>query len=182
MNPKTRSRLVLLGIVVLFFVPFVTAAFLRFSGWQPAHTRNFGELIAPPLELQEIALMRADGTPYAYEPLERVWQVIILPPADCGESCVQLSDALYRVWMGEGRKADKVRFLWFGELPSAAPAFPALVPMRDSPALRAALPGMQAGAEGLPVFLIDPKGFGVMHYPAGFDPSGLRKDLGRLIK
>lgn len=182
MTPETRSRLALIGIVALFLAPFLVAVWLRFSGWQPQHTRNFGTLIQPPLELQSIALTRADGSAYAYEPLERIWQVVVLPPPDCGKPCLRLADALYRVWMGEGRKADKVRILWFGPLPAEVAAFPALIAMQESPALRAALPGMQPTPEGLPVFLIDPKGFGVMHYPPGFEPRGLLKDLGRLIK
>ena len=34
----------------------------------------------------------------------------------------------------------------------------------------------------LAVYLIDPNGFLVMRYAQGFDPSGLRKDLARLLK
>ena len=32
------------------------------------------------------------------------------------------------------------------------------------------------------VWLVDPHGYLVLHYPAGFDPNGLRRDLSRLIK
>lgn len=32
------------------------------------------------------------------------------------------------------------------------------------------------------LWLVDPHGYLVMHYPAGFDPSGLRKDLARLVR
>jgi len=186
MTKQTRSRLLLLLILVAFMTPFIAAVVMRFSGWEPDRTRNFGELLEPPLALQHIDLHRADGTPYPHEPLERRWQVVVLPPEDCGRPCLVLADALYRVWLGEGRKAAKVRVLWFGEVPAGIAEYQAFIPMRDSPELRAAmpiaapLPGAESGA--LPVYLIDPKGFLAMHYPPGFDPSGLRRDLGRLIK
>ena len=36
--------------------------------------------------------------------------------------------------------------------------------------------------ESLPVYFVDPGGFLVMRYAPGFDPSGMRKDLARLLK
>jgi hypothetical protein len=39
-----------------------------------------------------------------------------------------------------------------------------------------------ASAEAVPVYLIDPSGFVALHYRAGFDPTGLKKDLGKLLK
>jgi hypothetical protein len=35
---------------------------------------------------------------------------------------------------------------------------------------------------GVQVWLVDPHGFLVLRYREGFDPSGLRKDLSRLIR
>jgi hypothetical protein len=182
MNPRTRSRLLLVGIVVMFMLPFFAAVVMRFSGWEPERTRNFGQLLEPPVDVSPIAIQRADGSDYAYQPLERSWQVMVFPPADCGQPCLVLADALYRVWLGEGRKAAKVRILWFGEVPEQAARYPALIPMRDAPALRERMPGLGESSDALPVYLVDPSGFLVMRYPPGFDPSGLRRDLGRLIK
>ena len=90
-------------------------------------------------------------------------------------------DALQRVWVSEGRHADKLKVLWFGELPDGAPEFGGLVAMQPSPGLQALLPDV-ARADALPVYLADPNGYLVLRYPAGFNPSGLRKDLGRVLK
>ena len=43
-------------------------------------------------------------------------------------------------------------------------------------------PHLPAAPDALPVYLIDGRGFLVMRYAPGFDPSGLRKDLARLLK
>ncbi|GIX38143.1 MAG: hypothetical protein KatS3mg127_1382 [Silanimonas sp.] len=182
MNPVLRSRATLLLVVALFFVSFGIAVFLIFSDWRPTATRNAGELLQPPVELGVLGLSHADGRPYPeWESERRLWRVVVLPPPDCGEPCLQLSDMLYRVWVSEGRYADRLQVLWFGEVPAQAPEYRAFLPMTPSPALRAKLPA--AHVEGsLAVHLIDPNGFLVMRYEPGFDPTGLRKDLARLLK
>ena len=106
---------------------------------------------------------------------------LLQPPADVRAITPTLLDALHRVWLSEGRHADKVEVLWFGELPAGAPAFSGLVPMQPSAALQAKLPDL-ARADALPVYLADPNGYLVLRYAPGFNPSGLRKDLGRVVK
>ena len=182
MTSRLRSRSTLLLVVALFFTSFGIALYLIYSGWRPTATRNAGELLQPPVELGTLGLQRADGTSYPeWEPDRRLWRVVVLPPAGCGEPCLKLSDSLYRVWVSEGRHADRVQVLWFGEVPAQAPAYRAFQPMAASPALRATLPASHEDGS-LAVYLIDPNGFLVMRYAPGFDPSGLRKDLARLLK
>jgi len=178
---KLRSRLVLLLVAAMFLGSFAVAATLFFGGWKPAQTRNVGEMLDPYPDLRDVALLHADGRPFDWEPLERRWHVIVAPPADCGAPCVQLLDALDRVRRSEGRHADRLRVLWVGDLPAGAPAFEGLVPLRANAALQARLPDV-ARADALPVYLADPNGWLVLRYPPGFEPAGLRKDLGRVLK
>jgi len=180
-SQKTRSRLTLLLIAVFFLGSFGIAAALFFGGWKPSQTRNIGEMLDPYPDLRGIALQRADGQPWQWQPANRHWHIVVAPPADCGAPCAQLLDALHRVWLSEGRHADKVEVLWFGELPADAPEFSGLVPMQPNAALQAKLPD-QATSDALPVYLADPNGYLVLRYAPGFNPSGLRKDLGRVVK
>lgn len=182
MTPRTRSRIALVVIVVLFFSSFGVALYLFYSGWQPIGTRNYGSFITPPVDLSEQRLVRADGEDYPWEPGEGVWRVVAMPATDCRpEVCREMVDALRRVWVLEGRHADRLHVLWFGDVPSDSAVFRNLFPMRADATIEAALPE-QAGAEAMPVFVTDPSGYVVLHYPAGFDPSGLSRDLRRLIK
>ena len=48
-------------------------------------------------------------------------------------------------------------------------------------ALAARLPDA-ARPDALPAYLADPNGYLVLRYAPGFNPSGLRKDLGRVLK
>jgi hypothetical protein len=178
---QTRSRLILLLIAAMFLSSFGLAAFLRFSGWQPSHSKNFGELLQPPRDLSGQHLLRADGQPYDWRPETNTWRITVVPAPDCAQACVALLDRLHRVWQSEGRQAERVDVLWFGALPPGAPTFRKLVPMQTSAAVAAALPEAASG-ETVPVYLIDPSGFLVMHYRAGFAPADLRKDLAKLVK
>jgi hypothetical protein len=92
-----------------------------------------------------------------------------------------MHDVLHRVWLSEGRHAEKLHVLWFGEVPEGAAAYSGFVPMQPSAGLAALLPDTIA-PDALPAYLADPNGYLVLRYAPGFDPSGLRKDLGRVLK
>ena len=180
-SSKTRSRATLLIVAAMFLGSFGVAAALFFGGWRPESTRNFGEWFEPYRDLRGIALVRADGTPFAWAPVERGWSIVVAPPADCGAPCVELLDVLDRLRRSEGRHADRLQVLWAGEVPAGAPAFDGLVPLQPSAALQAELPDV-ATPQSLPVYLADPNGWLVLRYAPGFDPSGLHKDLSRVLK
>ena len=77
-----RSRLVLLLIVAMFFGSFGVAAFLRFTGWTPAHTRNFGQLLEPPIDVNDVSLVLSDDTHWQWKNDDRRWTALLrLPPA-----------------------------------------------------------------------------------------------------
>ena len=175
-----RSRLVLLLIAAAFLGSFGVAALLRFAGWQPQGKRNHGELLQPPLNLAGNALVRADGSRFEWHPERNTWRFLVAPAPGCTQACTRTLDSLHRLWLSEGRKAERVEVLWFGELPPG-PRFRALLPMRADAALAAQLP-QAATAEALPVYLVDPDGYLVLHYRPGFELGGVRKDLGKLVK
>lgn len=181
MTRKTRSRTILLLIAVLFFGSFGAAGVLRFSGWMPRGSTNYGTLLAAPVDLRDVAVGASDGASYPWKSPQMLWRIAVFTPPDCAAPCVDLSHALERVWRTEGRHAARLHVLWFGPLPEGAASFRNLLPMRDAPEIRARLAG-QAGAGELPVYLIDPHGFLVMRYDSGFDAAGLRRDLGKLLK
>src|SRR5690606_16107036 len=113
--------------------PFVAALLLRFGGWQPGETRNYGELLQPPVDFREQTLQRDDGNAYPWQPELRHWRMLVVPPPDCGRACVELADQLRRVWLSEGRHADKLELLWMGEWPAAAEDFDNRVLIDDAP-------------------------------------------------
>lgn len=181
MTKQLRARIVLVAIALIFFGSFGAAGLLRFSGWQPSGRTNYGELLATPIDASHVRLERVDGSAYIWRAQPHIWRIVVFAPADCAAPCIELASALEKVWRTEGRHADRLHVLWFGEISESAPRFRNLFVMRESAELRERV--AQAGTlDGLPVHLIDPNGFVVLRYPPGFDAAGLRRDLGRLIK
>ena len=74
-----------------------------------------------------------------------------------------------------------MHLLWVGDLPAAGPRPSALRVLQPSSELRAGLPRSDDPG-GAVIYVLDPNGFVVLRYPPGFDPSGLRSDLARLLK
>jgi hypothetical protein len=185
---RRNNRFVLLAIFILFLGGLIVAGALRFSGWQPAGTRNNGELLHPPGDLRALVPKLADGSAYAWSPGARLWRIVVAPPARCSEACVALARDLDTVWRLFGKDADRVHILWLGEPPAGAVRNAATRVVVPSAQLRAGLPrpdsapGEAARAGAAVVYVIDPNGFVVLRYAPGFDPAGLRADLAKLLK
>ncbi|MBE2292121.1 MAG: hypothetical protein J0L89_06320 [Xanthomonadales bacterium] len=178
---RTRGRLILVALFVLFFGSAFGAGLLRLSGWMPAGLKNHGELLQPPADLRGLQLSLADGSPYAWNPGARTWRILAVPPQACDAECARVLAELDKVWRLFGHNADKVEVLWLGPLPAGTPALPEVRQLGDDPALRAALP-RTGDPTGIPLYVIDPNGFVVLRYPPHADPAGLRTDVARLLK
>lgn len=174
MSGKQRSRWPLAILVVAFLLPFVTAVVLRFGGWQPGQTRNFGDLLNPPVSMEGTQAQNGDGEPWSFVNQEQEWTMLVRSASDCDASCRSALEVLPNVRRSMGRHAGRLHLFHVGK--SAEPEMPILQLTGEPPALAEVPPA------GIEVWLVDPHGFLVMHYPSGFDPSGLRKDLSRLIR
>ena len=104
-------------------------------------------------------------------------------PVDPAQICTDLIASLDKVWQLQGRKADRLDVLWFGDVPAGATPFRRFVPMRRDSTLVSHLPDAQPNARGEPpLYLIDPSGFLAMRYAPGADVAGVREDIARLLK
>ncbi len=182
MNPQQRSRLMLILLLVAFGAPFIVAVVLRFGGWQPGSTRNYGELVQPPQDWSALTLKETSGADYPWDPQARRWHLLVLPPAPCGDLCLEQAELLHRLWLSEGRRADKLDVLWPGHWPDGLERFGGLHEIALPEALRAQVPVTATDDAGMALALIDHNGFLVMTYAAGFEPSRMRRDLDRLVK
>ncbi|HYM86100.1 MAG TPA: hypothetical protein VET30_05130 [Pseudoxanthomonas sp.] len=176
-----RGRWILVLIFLLFFGSIFGAGILRFSGWQPQGTKVHGEMLRPAVDARAVVPKLAAGGDYAWQPAERMWRIVVAPPASCTTACAKLASDLDVVWQLFGNKADHVQILWIGSLPAGAPDTVSRRLLQPTPELMRALPRVDDPA-GVPVYVIDPNGFVILRYAPGTDPGFIRADVSKLLK
>lgn len=182
MSGQRSNRIKLVAIGALFALPVVVAWLLHQAGYEPKAERNHGTLLAPPQDYNDVVATDTAGAVVDWNTADGVWHVLLRAPARCDATCVAAIDGLHRIWIGLGRKAARVEMLYVGTPDEAARAALAAFPqMRVVTLAPDRLP--PAAQDGAPAaWAVDPNGWLVLHYDAGFDPVGLRKDLARLIR
>lgn len=181
MTPRTRNRIGLILILLLFAAPLVTAYVLNAFGWRPAGMRNYGTLIEPPQDLTTARIVYDDGSALAWKDAEWSWTVFAIPASPCVATCLERVDELRRARLTLNQNAYRVRVVVLGELP--ADARDAMKPVRAARDLDGRLDSLRpAGAGELALAIADPHGYLVLRYPVGYDANKMRKDLARLVK
>jgi hypothetical protein len=194
---RTRSRLSLLLLLAFFAAPVVLAwlAFYVFPEWRPAGTSNHGQLITPlrPLPAFEVETLSGDRIDETF--LRGKWTLVYLVQGACAEPCVRQLYNLRQVRLAQGKNIDRIQRLMLWERADLRPGqrteltehFPGQVmvalPDRVPPELLETFvldeqDPMRAGR----VYLVDPLGNLMMSYQPEDEPSGMIKDLERLLK
>lgn len=182
MLPRNRNRLGFILIVLLFAAPVITAWVLHESGWEPSATRNYGELIEPPQDLNGARFMLADDKALAWKDANWSWTIFALPGPGCATHCLARLDELRRVRLTTNQAMRRVRIVVLDQ--ALAPATLAvLAPIALAHDVDEKLAHLHPLArDEVAVAFADPHGFLVLRYDAGYDANKLRKDLARLVK
>lgn len=189
-NPR-KTRLTLLAIIAVFAVPMIAAYLYRPSGEPASH----GTLIEPPRPLQEFQMTGLDGEPAGLDELKGKWTLLYIGGQECGELCRSRLYNIERVRLTQGKHMDRVQSLYLAPesmqdrmVADTLVEYDGVEGYRISrTALQAMAPGFDwhnATGPGIPerVYIVDPLGNLMMIYPGSADPSGMKKDLERLLK
>lgn len=178
-SPSAKATL--LGLGILFLFPLVMA-WLMYSGiidYRPGKTSNRGTLVQPPVQARW-------PEPFEQLGLEGAWILIYTLPEECNEACLEDRTGLRQVRRALGRGADRVQTVYVTQVNLSHPSVkensgldPGALVVQDSSGI---LSGQLAEIGGSGIFLIDPLGNIIMHYPRGSNPDDIRKDLERLLK
>ena len=184
---KTSGRKILLGMAVIFVLPFTIAATLHLLNVHPS-SRSYGELVNPPKPLQISVLHDAQGKAISSQQWLKKWSIVTVATSTCAEPCLTQIHLLKQVNIALDKDAKRVqRVLIMPTLPNTEAIstlqkqYPELVILSGADAETVQFATQFSGAVGS-VYLVDPLGNLMMRYPQNMNPKGMLTDLKKLLK
>jgi cytochrome oxidase Cu insertion factor (SCO1/SenC/PrrC family) len=185
-DPKAlrRSRMFLILIGLVFAAPMIVAGLLTWSGWQPGAKGN-GQPIVPQRNFVDgkVQVTLANGQPYAWRDSKPRMTLIALPGPDCAQACVDTLTRMAAARITLNRNQSRLRLLYLGTQPPKGERDG----MDNYWQIGRDVDGKLAGyrpttPDSVSALLVESNGTALSLYPAGFNPTGLRKDLQKVIK
>ncbi|MGN2242889.1 hypothetical protein ACFWZU_05165 [Frateuria sp. GZRR33] len=180
------SRLKLLAIMAVFALPIIAAGVLTFTGWQPSG-KGYGQPIQPQRNFvdEHLRVTLADGHDYAWrDPEEPRMTLVALAGPDCAARCFETLTGMAKAWVTLNRNQKRLRLLYVGEPPADAGRLDAMKSFwtlgRDAGGKLDAF--RPQASDSVSALLVESNGTALAYYPAGFDGTGLLRDMHKVIK
>ncbi len=174
----------LLLIAAVCLAPFV-GSFALYFFWQPSGRVNHGDLIDG-IAMPAAQLTLADGKPFDLEKLRGRWHFVTVDSGACDDYCQKKLWKMRQVRMTQGKALDRIGRVWLVSDTQKIP--PTVMKEYDGTHILAAqgsgvlkaFPVKEALRDH--IYLVDPLGNIVLRYPKDADPTGMKKDLARVLK
>jgi hypothetical protein len=182
---KPRSHKTLLFMAAISVLPII-GSYLLYQWWRPTSHMNHGELV----ETRPVAMAAltdvATGKPLPGPGLKGKWVLLTVQAASCDERCRHKLYLMRQVRTATNENQERIERVWLLD----GPGTPDKVLLAEHTGLWLARTSDPALTEALPakaatdtyIYLIDPLGNLVLRYGESFEPKGMLKDLGRLLK
>jgi hypothetical protein len=177
------SRLKFLLVVFIFAAPIIAAALLNLSGWQPTG-KGYGEPILPQrnFDQEHVQIRLTNSQDWAWRDTSPRMTLIALAGPACAAHCMDVLTKMAAARITLNNNLGRLRLLYVGEPPADA----ATNGMESYWSLGSDVSGRlaayrPAAPDSVSALLVESDGTALTLYPAGFDPSGLRKDLQKVI-
>jgi cytochrome oxidase Cu insertion factor (SCO1/SenC/PrrC family) len=183
-------------LALVFLAPIIISAWLynNLDKWQQGG-RNNGTLIEPARLLQDVQLERKQGGNFRFSELRGQWLLVHVENSDCNEICEQNLLKSRQSRLSQGGNIGRVQRVLIvkGDM-SSQRLDKVLQEHREMIVVSAKdknlttimeqfkLQDNIAADESHKVYLVDPQGYLMMSYDAGFPPIHLIKDLMHLLK
>jgi cytochrome oxidase Cu insertion factor (SCO1/SenC/PrrC family) len=184
-----RSRLILLGVALVFIIPiFVSWYLVFFSDFKKGDGgTQKGELISPVIPLGEPEVFNLKSK--TIESINGKWTLLFFVENECNQLCEDKLYQLRQIRLALGKDRDKVDRLLvsknkqqWSQYTNSFNGQKYIDPTsRDYNRLIKKF-NDYAGLDLKATYLIDPYGFLMMKYPQDDNPMGTIKDIERLIK
>ena len=188
-DKQLKGRLALVGIALMFFVPiFVSWYLVFFSDYKEGiKTLNNGELISPIINLSNLDMKAfSDDKVHSHD---RTWILAFLINEKCDESCQEKLYQIRQIRLAIGKDKDKLERLVIAnanldwgtykkEYPGQKYIDSSMINFVGIVSAFKSNPELKADS----IYLIDPYGNLMMQYKNGTEPTGIIKDIERLIR
>lgn len=181
---QRKSRLKFLLVVCVFAAPIIAAMLLNFSGWQPSG-KAYGQPILPQrnFEQEHLQIRLADGNNWAWRDTSPRMTLIAMVGSGCAARCMDVLTKMAAARITLNNNMSRLRLLYVGQPPADAATnglrtYWAIGSDADN-RLAAFRPDVP---DSVSAVLVESDGTALARYPVGFDPSGLRKDLQKVIR
>jgi cytochrome oxidase Cu insertion factor (SCO1/SenC/PrrC family) len=185
-----KSRLKLISIALLFVMPVIYAWYLVFFTNFKTHSKGVehGLLINPIIQVGDFELVE----PISHKIYQLIgkWTLVSLVENKCEKVCEFQLYSLRQIWLALGKDSNKIQrlaivknnnFISYEQIKLSQ----GQLLLKDDKDLKARLNSRlksYSGFENDSIYLIDPYGNLMMQYRKGTNPSGIIKDLERLIR
>lgn len=183
-----RSIWPVVGVLLVCLTPVIIAVVLYLNPqWLDGTGSNYGTILEPqrPMPAAEaLRLTDLNGSPYDFQQLRGQWLLVTADGAACPESCARKLFITRQTHASTGKNVVRIERVWFVTDDAKVPdivqeAYEGTHILRVSPEQLQAYMGHDAPEKH--IWLIDPLGNLMMRFPEEVDPSGLRRDLGKLL-
>lgn len=191
---QSRSRTKLILLILMFLLPVAGSWYLVFFTDYARDGKGgaeHGSLINPPRQLENVSFLRVNERSTEQVSLYGKWSMLFFVDGSCEAECGENLYRLRQIRLATGRQMQRIqRIAIIDEVES----------LRFSDNLSENYPGQlyvsrkDLGEDFLQqfqglelhdksaIFLIDTRGFLMMRYPGDTDPSGIIRDLSRLLR
>lgn len=182
------KKLTIIGLFAVFLLPAILALLLhsQWLDWTPESSRAHGELIEPVVPLPRFSADSSFG-PVASDDLEGNWQLVHVTPGACREACLEALYWLRQVRRAQDRHQPDISLLLVTGVPLEPEWSEQIRQLSDHYRVvdgdqGNTLVGVFPGPTGEPSsYIMDPETNIIMRYPVEADPTGIRRDLRRLL-
>ena len=182
MKSLSRQRLQFLLVVSLFAAPVLVGIVLVAAGWMPG-TKSYGLPILPQRNVASVPVHLDNGQSFAWRDRAFHWTLVALPGPDCEQRCLRALDMMHRARITLNQHSDQLRLLYVGAPPQGDQSHMLMQPWSVAQTTSNAFDDLRPSRrDSVAAVLVMPDGVALTHYPAGFDPQGLKKDLHKVIQ
>jgi hypothetical protein len=179
-----NSRLKFLLVILVFAAPILAAALLNLSGWQPTG-KGYGEPILPQrnFDQEHLQIRLADGKTWAWRDTSPRLTLVALAGPGCAAHCMDALTKMAAARITLNNNVDRLRLLYVGQPPTDAASSGMENYWRLGTDPNGGLAAYRPESpDSVSALLVESDGTALSLYPVGFDPSGLRKDLQKVIR